>query len=203
MVSLKWISIARLDRAFQRARRELREVGLLEEGRYLDRIDCHQTLVPSLGGELGYVYDAGVPLLPQLVGFRPGVIYIPVNAPDEAYVPGGTLLDTIRHEYAHAWAWLDPRFIARPWFRAAFGATYRGSWAEPPDADPADFVSEYATTSPAEDFAETFMTYLRYRRSLDRFRSRRGVRRKLVAVERAIAHAAKERVARVRGPREG
>ncbi len=203
MLSLKWISLARLDRAFQRARRELREVGLLEDGRYLDRIDCYQTLLPSLGGELGYVYDAGVPRLPQLVGFRPGVIYIPINAPDEAFVPGGTLLDTIRHEYAHAWAWLDPRFIAGAWFREAFGAPYRGSWRVPPADNPAEFVSGYATTSPAEDFAETFMTFLRYRRSLGRFRSRRGVHRKLAAVERAVARAAKERVARVRGPREG
>jgi hypothetical protein len=203
VLSLKRISLARLDRAFQRARRELHDVGLLEEGRYLDRIDCVQTYLPTICSELGYVYDAGVPFLPRLVGFRPGVIYIPFNAPAQAYVPGGTLLDTIRHEYAHAWAWLDPRFIGGAWFSAAFGAPYRGSWRAPRDEDRAEFVSDYAMTSPAEDFAETFMTFLRYRRSLDRFRPRRGVYRKLAAVERAVARAAKERVPRVRGPRQG
>ncbi|GAB4195571.1 MAG: hypothetical protein OHK0013_01910 [Sandaracinaceae bacterium] len=202
MLSLKRISLARLDRAFQRARRELREVGLLEDGRYLDRIDCYLTRVPTLGDELGYVYDAGVPFLPKLVGFRPGVIYVPINAPDRAYVPGGTLLDTIRHEYAHAWAWLDPRFLGGAWFGAAFGAPYQSRWRWTPDEDPTEFISDYARTSPAEDCAETFMTFLRYQRSLDRFRPRRGVYRKLVAVERAIVRAAKERVPKVRGPRE-
>lgn len=201
MISLRVIPFASLDAAFQRARRELNEVGLLQDGRYLDRIECVQAYLPSLWGELGYVYDEGVAGLTRLVGFRPGVIYIPFNAPTKAYVPGGTLLDTIRHEYAHAWAWLDPRFIRGAWFRETFGATYHATWREIPEFDPAQFISAYACVAPKEDFAETFMTFLRYRRSLERFRHRRGLHDKLLAVRRAVAIAAKERVWSVRGPR--
>ena len=55
-----------------------------------------------------------------------------------------------------------------------------------------DFVSDYATTLSREDFAETFMTYLKYRNSLERFKSRTGVYRKLLAVERAVKTARRE-----------
>jgi hypothetical protein len=202
-LSLRRIPLATLDAAFQRARRDLREVGLLDDGRYLDRIDCVQALLPTLAGELGYVYDEGVEGLAKLVGFRPGVIYVPINAPTKAHVPGGTLLDTLRHEYAHAWAWLDRPFVRRAWFRETFGASYHADWPHPPEYDPSRFVSEYACTAPKEDFAETFMTFLRCRRSLHRFARRRPLHRKLLAVERAVAIAAKERAPSVRGPRVG
>ncbi len=55
-----------------------------------------------------------------------------------------------------------------------------------------DFVSDYAATSACEDFAETFMTYLRHRNSLHKFKSRRGVHRKLRAVEKAVKVARSE-----------
>jgi hypothetical protein len=52
-----------------------------------------------------------------------------------------------------------------------------------------EFITDYATTNASEDFAETFMFYLKYRKSLNRFRGRPGVYRKLVSVERAILRA--------------
>lgn len=197
------VTDAQINRAFNRAREDLWRVGLLEDGRYLDRIDCIQSSTPRFWcRELGFVYDRGVPLEEALLGYRTGVIYIRLRPPIEAYVPGGTLVDTIRHEFAHAWAWLDARYIDRPWFRKAFGHGYDDDWSDgKPEFDEADFVSEYACEAPKEDFAETFMVYLRCHRSLDQFRARRGVYRKLKAVERAVAVAASERVQRIRGPR--
>jgi hypothetical protein len=195
------ITLRQLTRSFNQVRGELREVGLLEDGRYLDRIDCVLSPVPTLRGELGFVYDEGVGGLDRLLGYAPGVIYVALNSPVEAYVPGGTLLDTLRHEFAHAWAWLDPRFIRRPWFAETFGVGYFSEWDTPPRFDARDFVSHYATTKPREDFAETFMTFLRNRRSVGRFRRRPGLHRKLLAVASAVREAARERAPCVRGPR--
>lgn len=195
------VSMGDLDRAFHQARLDLAAVGLLQEGRYLDRIDCYLTVLPAWGNELGYVYDGGVGPLFSMLGFEPGVIYIPRNAKHELHIPGNTLLDTVRHEFAHAWAWLDPAFVHRPWFRGAFGARYQDEWDEAPAFDDQSFVSAYATVKPKEDFAETFMAYLKYRRSLTRFERRPGLRRKIRAVERAVRQAARERVPRIRGPR--
>jgi hypothetical protein len=200
-----WASFTerQLDDAFHVVRCELAELGLLDEGRYLDRIDCVRTPLPSLGDTAGYVYDEGVSWLERALWFRGGVIYVPFNAPVAPRVPGGTLRDILRHEFAHAWAWLDRPFVRRPWFRETFGAPYHGDWSIQPDFDPDAFASNYACTLPKEDFAETFMLLLRHRRSLDRFAARRGLYRKLRRLERAVAIAARERAPRVRGPREG
>lgn len=195
------ISKKDLYRAFNRARRDLYKVGLLDDGRYLDRIGYTQSMVPTFSSELGYVFDRGVAWRYRALGYRPGIIYVPLNPPVESVVPGNTLLDTIRHEFAHAWAWLDPKFIDLPWFQRAFGACYDDAWAEAPEYDRADFVSRYACTAPKEDFAETFMVFLRRHDSLDRYLGRPGMYHKLKAVERAVARAARERAHRVRGPR--
>lgn len=195
------VSMDQLSRAFGRARDDLADVGLLADGKYLDRIECVRAWLPSLG-EVGYVFDQGTPWYVNLVGYEPGVIYVPLNPPVSAYVPGGTLVDTIRHEFGHAWAWLDRRYFDKGrWFPDAFGARYGDDWDEKPEYDPTEYVSEYACTRPAEDFCETFMMYLRCRRSLHRFDRRPGVKRKLIAVASAVSIAARERVPRVRGPR--
>ncbi len=194
------LSMARVNRAFNHARNDLRAVGLLADGRYLDRIDCYRTALPSLTGEMGYVFDESVPWIVRLANVRPGVIYLPLNAPVST-TPGDTLVDTVRHEFGHAWAWLDRTYIDRRWFRDAFGAHYGDDWEEPPEYDPTDFVTAYACTRPAEDFCESVATYLRCRQSLHRFDRRPGVKRKLLAVARAIEVAARDRVPRRRGPR--
>lgn len=189
-----------IDQAWHQVRRELYAVGLLAEGVYLDEIHLSVAPLPSLG-EAGYVFDSGLSLWPRLLGYEEGVIYLPSGSKYHAYVPGGTLVDTIRHEYAHAWAWLDRRFINRPWFARAFDRRYDDEWSfgakayalfhDHPEEFRAsgyygDFVSAYAMSAPCEDFAETFMMYLRYRRSLERFRGRPGVVRKLRAVVAAV-----------------
>jgi hypothetical protein len=193
------VPMSKVNRAFNHARDDLRDVGLLRDGRYLDRIECCRMPLPSRDGESGYVYDESVPWYLRLVDVRPGVIYLPRNAPVTA-ARGDTLVDTIRHEFGHAWAWLDRPFIERRWFRDAFGGRYGEVWDEAPAFDPDEYVSEYACTRPAEDFCETFMTWLRCRRSLHRFDRRPGVARKLDAVASAVSLAASTRMPRVRGP---
>ena len=208
--------------AYNRVRNELCEVGLLDEGVYLDQIRLEVSLLPSLG-EAGYVYDGDPGLLTKLVGYEEGVIYLPADVPQTAYVPGGTLTDVIRHEFAHAWYWLEPDFFDREWFRDAFSVDYdigapipRLLWEDKLLRSRSirkqvkalktevakqnfiaakfkdEFVSDYAATQACEDFAETFMIYLRYRNSLGRFKKRSGVYRKLRAVEKAVKVARRE-----------
>lgn len=210
-----------VDRAYNKVRCELEEVGLLADGVYLDSVELEVSMMPSLG-ETGYVYDEGVGLLRKLAGFRQGVIYLPGDIPGGAHLPPGTLLNTIRHEYAHAWYAHDPGLFARPWFRQAFGLEYDECKTTPEHMWKArlkrnrkyqklrsacrskrerkalkarrfsnDFVSDYAATLAKEDFAESFATYLRYRNSLGRFAGRPGIKKKLMAVEQAVQMARK------------
>ncbi len=186
---------AQLYRAYNKARDELRELGLLHDGRYLDAIECypHYSPLAFLDGECARVFDDGVPFVSGALGFEPGHIYVFFAAPLTAYVPGGTLTDVIRHEFGHAWAWLDPSFFRKLWFRETFGAPYHAEPWDLPEHDPDAYVSEYASGQAKEDFAETFMTLLRCRNSLERFKTRPGVYRKLQATRAAVAEAAQSR----------
>jgi hypothetical protein len=214
-----------VDRAWNNVRSELADVGLLyppageNDGGYLDQIEVQIAWLPSLG-EYGYVYE-GVDWFTHLIGYEEGVIYLPADLPRKAYVPGETLADVIRHEYAHAWHWLEPEFFERPWFQRAFGGDYEEGEIAPQhlfeqklirshkskieqcrnDRERLayvrrlfnqDFVSEYAATLFCEDFAETFMVYLRHRKNLSRYKNRPGVFKKLLAVEKAVKVASKE-----------
>jgi hypothetical protein len=49
-----------------------------------------------------------------------------------------------------------------------------------------DFATPYAVVSAAEDFADTFMLYLRKHDSLDTYAARPGVYRKVLAVDAAV-----------------
>ena len=205
-----------VDLAYNKVRQELCDVGLLSEGVGLDEIELIVATLPSMG-EAGYVFDEGLPWWASLSGFKPGVIYLPADLPFVTYVPGGTMVDVIRHEYAHSWRWLAPEFFEQQWFVKAFGSTYsdanysgKRAWIEKHLRRKSfqnslhrcrteetkddliqrefskEFVSDYGSNYPCEDFAETFRHYLRYRNSVERFKARAGVYRKLKAVERAI-----------------
>jgi hypothetical protein len=193
---------------------------LLADGVYLDAVELCISHEKSGDGEVGYVFERVGHYAKS--GYKPGVIYLPRDLPHRRYQPGHTLTDTIRHEYAHAWFYLDPGFFRQDWFQRTFGATYSNcaptpyqSWHRQLKKDPEfkvrhqrrqsaeaksqyfqakllqHFVSEYATTNASEDFAETFMYFLKYRRSLARFASRAAVYRKIRMVERAVAMAAR------------
>lgn len=198
----KTVTPAGLERAFNRARQDLAAVGLLEEGRYLDRIECGMSFLPSWSTTKGFVYECGAPSLLSWLGYQAGTIYLPAWATYEAHGRGYTLLDVVRHEFGHAWHWLDPKFVGGPWFKRAFGKRYDEQWSEEPDYFEEDYLFAYSLTSPAEDFADTFAMYLKYRNNLGRFAERRpGFHAKLRAIERAVERAAKTRVRRIRGPR--
>lgn len=112
-------------------------------------------------GRARLLHRRGEPSVP-LFGFQPGHIYIPkwvlLQGP---WQNRGSLRDVLRHEFGHALAYYHPGPICRSRaFTETFGGRYEGRRSEPP-ADGEDFVSEYAMSGPAEDFAETFACWLR------------------------------------------
>jgi len=207
-----------VDRAYNKVRNELAEVGLLADGVYLDSVELCVSDEKSGDGEWGYVFERVGHYADR--GYRPGVIYLPRDLPHLPYSPGWTLTDTIRHEYAHAWFYLDPGFFRQEWFVKTFGAAYSNpdplpyqQWQRKAKRNPGfdcsrtgkrlesptalgqhhtmlqHFISEYATTNASEDFAETFMFFLKYRRSLKRFAKRPTVYQKLSMVQQAVVAA--------------
>ena len=209
MTTYQRIDFKVLNREFIKVQCELEEIGLLKENKYLGKVELVQSSLPSFCGEMGYVYDSEVGILGKSMGYQKGTIYIPSYALIDKYIPGGTLIDTIRHEYAHAWAAHYPNVFEKKWFKNTFGLSYWDDWVFGnalykffSKYDLAtfknspyylDFVSPYALSSPSEDFAETFMFYLKYRKSLNRFRCRKGVYKKLISVDRIIKKVEKVR----------
>jgi hypothetical protein len=56
-----------------------------------------------------------------------------------------------------------------------FGARYNDECEQRPEFDPELFITEYATKSPAGDFAEMVMVYTRHRGRVERYAGREGV----------------------------
>jgi len=218
-----WLSLSenmpKVNRAWAQVRDELHEVGLLDDGVLLDSIELEVEAIASSNGFVGAFFEnpnAGK----RLIGYREGVIYLPCDLPTRPFKPGGTLTDIIRHEYAHAWRWMNPKLFRKPWFEETFGASYEAQTPNPflrwvrertHSKEPLliateeqqikqfvfetkegkkqlgqDFATPYAVVSAAEDFADTFMLYLRKHDSLDTYAARPGVYRKVLAVDAAV-----------------
>jgi hypothetical protein len=211
-------NMPKLNRAWAEVRDELCEVGLLDDGVFLDCIELEVEAIASSDGLVGVFFEEPGTAR-RLIGYREGVIYLPCDLPKRPFKPGGTLADIIRHEYAHAWRWLNPDLFREPWFAETFGADYDDkspapflrwldifseeaplirAWVQQRMARyvletkegkrklARDFATPYAVVNASEDFADTFMLYLRKHESPDAYASRPGVHRKVLAVEAAV-----------------
>lgn len=124
-------------------------------------------------------------LLRRYIGYRDGDIYIPpisIKRLKLIYGKDKDLLDIIRHEYGHGIADKYPYLIKRSSsFIKAFGGPYTRIAPLPGSRNPSsnDFVSRQATKNPKEDFAETFMVYLKCKGKIDLFKTRTGVFEKM------------------------
>ena len=97
-----------------------------------------------------------------------------------------SLRDVLRHEFAHALADTHRGLFRSELFFDSFGAGHR--WDFEWEYDPDHHVSEYAATAPAEDFAESFMLYVRHRGELPACHATGPIRRKWKFIER-LSHA--------------
>ena len=148
--------------AYNEVRDDLIKLGVLWRGSKLDTVEClYERIAPiaALKGWMGYFdfedRDIHFPSVYLPVGWLTGSVGEKNSAPD-----------VIRHEFGHALADRYPLALKKGGlFREAFGRAYSDKPA--PDIDPDnwkfDFVSAYAATATREDFAETFMFFVKHK----------------------------------------
>lgn len=96
-------------------------------------------------------------------------------------------LDVIRHEFGHALADRYGKFFRGGIFKEAFGASYGEKKVFDGEDWSDEHVSEYASSMTQEDFAETFMLYLKHKGRMPvRYRGKRVVAKKWKAVARIV-----------------
>lgn len=168
MSKRRFLSCAELDRAALAVQDELGALGLWKRVSPAEIFWCALPQWPPLA--MGYFIHSAHPL-EEFFGWRAGHIYLPAFS-----VSPRNPLDVLRHEYGHAFAHYRPAVQRSRAFRAAFGGDY---WREDSSLSQRrrDCVSSYATESPREDFAETFMVYVR-RQGREPLRMTAGLRRK-------------------------
>ncbi len=96
-----------------------------------------------------------------------------------------SLRDVLRHEFAHTIADTHRGLFRSGYFSEAFGAGHH--WKFGWQYAPEHHVSEYAASAPAEDFAETFMVYVRHGGVLPARHASTPIRRKWTFIRRLSA----------------
>lgn len=144
---MKIVTPKRLRQGISQIRLELQQLGFLSEALRKVRVK----LTP-FGTAYGYQYYGSS-----------GDIYIPVLSLSRFSTllgyPYTSLRDVLRHEYGHAVADLHRGLIRSKKFSSAFGSGHCFEKRE--EFHPEFHLTPYAAHSPGEDFAETFMIFVR------------------------------------------
>ena len=161
MIKGSIISLKQINSAAFTVQDELFKVGLWYKGCKLVDTEIYRCPVSPLS-----LYDAdgffihGASAVQKILGFEPGHIYIPSFVLSQTFWQSrASLRDVIRHEYAHSFAHHYPKLISKSDFKKTFGDEYYSY--EPIKMEKDAFISDYARTMPMEDFAETFMVYVK------------------------------------------
>jgi len=178
-----YTSREQVSRAFNKVRVELWKQGVLWDGSKLETV--------------GYIYDR-VPIeciwrkAEGLWKKELNAIVFPM-----LYLAGGkkdSSLDIFRHEFGHALADRYPKALQKgALFRKAFGGAYSDKPAR--GTDPADWegrcVSSYAAKETREDFAETFMFFVKHKGKMPaKFAKSPAICRKWKAVAEIVRRVA-------------
>ena len=179
-------------KAYNHVRDELIRFGVLWRGSRLDGVQCIYepvALKSALRGWMGY-FD-----------FDDHQIHFP-----SLYLPIGWLVgrvgakdgprNVIRHEFGHALADRYPEMLKKS---GVFYKAFRGTYGPAParGTDPKNWegrcVSGYAATATQEDFAETFMLFVKYKGELPaRFEEKPAIKKKWDAVAEICHRVAAE-----------
>ena len=171
-------------RAFDAVCRELRALGLMPQGGELEGVCCewHPAEIGSFA----------------VTGYRPSDFATEgyywnrtIHLPAWGFWFGSAdgIRNVVRHEFGHALADIRPKLFKGAVFHRAFGAPYgrrgvarfRADWEE-------SCVSEYAASCTGEDWAETFMLFLRNKgRMPARFRGLSDVEAKWGATHKILS----------------
>ena len=185
-----YVSFKKMEVAFNQVREELRGMGLLFTGSPLDKVDCYHERF-SLGALSGFVGVMG------FYDFSDRNIHIPMAYPAGLFprwFSKRQMLDVLRHEFGHALAHRYPEALRNgDLFKKAFGGPYgvRPAKGTDPDDWEGRCVTGYAATRTREDFAETFMLFVKHKGKIPaRFAKRPAIRKKWRAVEEIVSRAA-------------
>ena len=193
-MSKVYTSFDEMSRAFNKVRTELGNLGVLWDGSKLDKVGATYLTVAPIAALAGYMglYQ------PETKKIEFPSVYLPIKALWKDLGAKANALDVIRHEFGHALADLYPGALKKGGvFRAAFGGSYGEAPAEERGVEGWEerYVSEYATSATQEDFAETFMLFVKHKGKMpSKFSKKPAIRKKWKAVEaivKAVAAAAR------------
>ena len=145
-------------RAYNKVRTELWDLRVLWDGSRLEKVGCTYLMIAPIAALAGYMglYQ------PEEKTIELPSVYLPIAALWRDLGVKANALDVIRHEFGHALADLYPGALKKGGiFRKAFGGMYCDKPAL--NAGVSEFVSEYAASSTQEDFAETFMLFMKHK----------------------------------------
>ena len=185
LVEKVFVSMEEMEKAFNKVRAELQNMDLLFEGSRLDKVDCYHERF-SAGALYGLV----------AMGFydpRDQNIHIPAAFPPGLFpwLQDREIRDVIRHEFGHALADKYRKFFRGGIFKAAFGASYGEKKVFDGEKWSDEYVTEYASTMTQEDFAETFMLYMKYKGKMPaRYRGKRAIEKKWETVGQIVKDVA-------------
>ena len=154
-----------------RVRRELKDMGLLFDKSKLSKVEVvYEGLSPNgFVGFKGYMgfYD---PLTQDIhiPAMWPAVL-LPEVLP---WYHDRCMADVLRHEFGHALEGKFPKFFHDERFRKTFGDEYGENHVAKVGED-RNYVSSYASKDTQEDFAETFMLFMKHKGILPKEFSRR------------------------------
>ena len=192
-MSKVYTSFNEVSRAYNKVRMELWHLGVLWDGSKLDAVKCiYEPLNPvGLIGWMGF-YEF-------LKCKGDGNIHFPAvyNGLDLRlrWIDKNSTIDVFRHEFGHALSDRYPGALKKGGvFRTAFGGPCDDKPA--PGTDPDDWegrcVTFYATKNTREDFAETFMFFMKNKGKLPaKFAKKPAIRKKWKAVAEIVKRVAK------------
>jgi hypothetical protein len=183
-----YTSFKEVTKAYNQARDDLIELGLLWRDSKLDKVQCLYERVDPVSAVTGRLAYFNEDKADRNIHFPS--LFLPwkwlLGLRYEKSIP----VDILRHEFGHALATLYPRALSDGGlFVEAFGAKYGPKPA--PEIDQAnwefDCVSEYAADQTREDFAETFMLFVKHKGKLpSKFRGKPAIKKKWAAVREIV-----------------